>query len=159
MMEGISLEQKEGYAILSVDIPQTRNALSVPLVEYMDTLVDSVIADKDIHCLVITGGGEKSFVAGADIAKLVKMSPEESRYSIEVGHKLFSKIETMDIPVVAAINGYCLGGGLSGWADMRAAVFIGITMHDPRKAGVIGEPRLVPLRRVFQGCTSSVHRS
>ena len=112
MMEGISLEKKEGYAILSVDIPQTRNALSVPIVEYMDTLVDSVIADKDIHCLVITGGGEKSFVAGADIAKLVKMSPEESRYSIEVGHKLFSKIETMDIPVVAAINGYCLGGGL-----------------------------------------------
>ena len=60
MMEGISLEKKEGYAILSVDIPQTRNALSVPIVEYMDTLVDSVIADKDIHCLVITGGGEKS---------------------------------------------------------------------------------------------------
>ena len=82
MMEGISLEKKEGYAILSVDIPQTRNALSVPIVEYMDTLVDSVIADKDIHCLVITGGGEKSFVAGADIAKLVKMSPEESRYFI-----------------------------------------------------------------------------
>lgn len=74
--------------------------------------MDEVAADKNIHCLIITGGGEKSFAAGADISKLVNMSPEESRYSIEVGHKLFSKIETLDIPVIAAVNGYCLGGGL-----------------------------------------------
>nr|WP_314463003.1 enoyl-CoA hydratase/isomerase family protein [uncultured Clostridium sp.] len=112
MIEGIRLEKKEGYAILSVDIPDTRNALSVPIVEYMNILVDQVIEDRNIRCLIITGGGEKSFIAGADITKLVKMTPEESRYSIEVGHKLFSKIETMDIPVVAAVNGYCLGGGL-----------------------------------------------
>lgn len=112
MIEGITLEKKQGYAILTVDIPKTRNALSVPIVEYMDELVDQVIADKSIHCLLLTGGGEKSFIAGADISQLVKMSPEDSRYSIEVGHKLFSKIETMDIPSVAAINGYCLGGGL-----------------------------------------------
>ena len=112
MIEGITLEKKNGYAVLTVDIPKTRNALSVPIVEYMDELVDQVIADKSIHCLVLTGGGEKSFIAGADISQLVKMSPEDSRYSIEVGHKLFTKIETMDIPSVAAINGYCLGGGL-----------------------------------------------
>ena len=93
MMEGISLEKKEGYAILSVDIPQTRNALSVPIVEYMDTLVDSVIADKDIHCLVITGGGEKSFVAGADIAKLVKMSPAEARYPLRLGISCFPRLK------------------------------------------------------------------
>lgn len=111
-MEGIKLEKKENYAILWVDNPKTRNALSVPIVEYIDTLIDEVAADKEIHCLIITGGGEKSFIAGADISGLVKMSPEESRYSIEVGHKLFSKIETLDIPVVAAVNGYCLGGGL-----------------------------------------------
>lgn len=111
-MEGITLVKKAGYGILTVDIPETRNALSVPIVEYIDTLIDQVIADPDLRCLVITGGGEKSFVAGADISKLVKMSPEESRYSIEVGHRLFSKIETMDIPVVAAVNGFCLGGGL-----------------------------------------------
>lgn len=111
-MEGIKLEKKENYAILWVDNPKTRNALSVPIVEYIDTLIDEVAADKEMHCLIITGGGEKSFIAGADISGLVKMSPEESRYSIEVGHKLFSKIETLDIPVVAAVNGYCLGGGL-----------------------------------------------
>lgn len=112
MIEGITLEKKDGYAVLTVDIPKTRNALSVPIVEYMDELVDEVIEDKTMHCLMLTGGGEKSFIAGADISQLVKMSPEDSRYSIEVGHKLFSKIETMDIPSVAAVNGYCLGGGL-----------------------------------------------
>ena len=111
-MEGIRLEKKGNYAVLWVDNPKTRNALSVPIVEYIDTLVDEVAADKNMHCLVITGGGEKSFIAGADISGLVKMTPEEARYSIEVGHKLFTKIETMDIPVVAAVNGYCLGGGL-----------------------------------------------
>ncbi len=111
-MEGIKLEKKENYAILWVDNPKTRNALSVPIVEYMDTLIDDVAADKEIHCLILAGGGEKSFIAGADISGLVKMSPEESRYSIEIGHKLFSKIETLDIPVIAAVNGYCLGGGL-----------------------------------------------
>ncbi|MBQ9007848.1 MAG: enoyl-CoA hydratase/isomerase family protein [Clostridia bacterium] len=111
-MNGVTLEKKENYAILTVDIPETRNALSVPIVKYMDQLVDEVIADARMHCLVITGGGPKSFIAGADIRQLVKMTPEDSRYSIEVGHKLFSKLETMDIPVVAAINGYCLGGGL-----------------------------------------------
>ena len=112
MIEGITLTKKERYAILMVDIPETRNALSVPIVEYLDELVEDVIRDPKMRCLIITGGGPKSFIAGADIRQLVKMTPEDSRYSIEVGHKLFSKLETMDIPVVAAINGYCLGGGL-----------------------------------------------
>lgn len=112
MIEGITLTKKENYAILMVDIPKTRNALSVPIVEYMGTLIDEVENDPNMHCLMITGGGPKSFIAGADIGQLVKMSPEESRYSIEVGHKLFSRIETLGIPVIAAVNGYCLGGGL-----------------------------------------------
>ena len=57
MIEGITLEKKENYAILMVDAPKTRNALSVPIVEYMTRLVDEVIADKSMRCLVITGGG------------------------------------------------------------------------------------------------------
>lgn len=111
-MKGITLQKKACIAVLQVDIPENRNALSVPAVEHMDALVEEVLADQNMRCLIITGGGEKSFAAGADIAELVTMTPEEARYSIEVGHKLFSKLETMDIPVIAAINGYCLGGGL-----------------------------------------------
>ncbi len=111
-IEGVTLVKKENYAILTVDIPATRNALNVPTLKYMEELVDDVIADPAMHAMILTGGGEKSFIAGADISQLVKMSPEDSRYSIEVGHALFSKIERMDIPVIAAINGFCLGGGL-----------------------------------------------
>ena len=70
MIEGITLEKKLNYAILKVDIPATRNALSVPIVEYMDELVEQVIADKAMRCLIITGGGPKSFIAGADISGL-----------------------------------------------------------------------------------------
>lgn len=111
-IEGIRLEKKKGYGVITVNIPQTRNALSVPIVEYIGTLLDQAEGDREIRSLIITGGGEKSFVAGADIGGLVNMTSEEARYSIEVGHKLFSRIETLDIPVVAAVNGYCLGGGL-----------------------------------------------
>ena len=111
-MEGVTLVKKNHYAVLTVDLPQSRNALSVPVVEYMSSLVDQAAEDPKMCCLVLTGGGEKSFIAGADIRKLVEMTPEESRYSIEAGHKLFSKLETMDIPVIASVNGYCLGGGL-----------------------------------------------
>ena len=110
--EGVTLEKKGSYAVLTVDIPETRNALSVPVLEHMEGLIDDLAKDKDIHCLILTGGGEKSFIAGADIRQLVKMSPEDSRYSIEVGHRVFSKIEMLPYPTIAAVNGYCLGGGL-----------------------------------------------
>ncbi len=108
----ITVEYKEGYAVLTIDSPQTRNALSVSAIEHIDKLIDKVMVNNDIRALLITGGGEKSFIAGADISKLVEMTAEEARYSIEVGHALFSKIERLPIPVVAVINGYCLGGGL-----------------------------------------------
>lgn len=111
-IQGVTLTKQGKTATIMVDIPASRNALSVPVVEYIDSLVDEVEKDKDIHCLVITGGGEKSFIAGADIGLLVKMSPDEARYSIVAGHKLFSHIEALPIPTIAAVNGYCLGGGL-----------------------------------------------
>ncbi len=111
-MDGIILEKVGSVALLTVDIPQTRNALSVPIVLYMQTLIDEIAKDKDVRALIITGGGEKSFIAGADIGRLAQMTPEDSRYSIEVGHKLFSTIEQLPFPTIAAVNGYCLGGGL-----------------------------------------------
>ena len=73
-MEGVTLVKKNHYAVLTVDLPQSRNALSVPVVEYMNTLVDQVAEDPDLHCLVLTGGGEKSFIAGADIRKMLSSS-------------------------------------------------------------------------------------
>ena len=108
----VRFEKKGNVATITIDRPEFRNALSVPIVEYMETVVDRIAADKEIHCLIIAGSGEKAFISGADISKLVEMTPEESKYSIDVGHRLFQKIENLPIPTIAAVNGYCLGGGL-----------------------------------------------
>ncbi|WP_206079928.1 enoyl-CoA hydratase/isomerase family protein [Propioniciclava coleopterorum] len=109
MTDGYTLTHDGGVATLTVDRPAQRNALDVPLVE---RLTDALDALEGARCLVLTGGGEKSFIAGADINDLLAYTPEQARRHIEVGHRLFSLIEELPIPTIAAVNGYCLGGGL-----------------------------------------------
>lgn len=108
----IRLVRHEGYAEILVDRPAQRNAVTIPHMEHMARLVDEVEADPAIHCLVFSAAGEKSFLSGSDISGLKEMGPAESKYEIDVGHRLFSRLERLAIPVVACINGYCLGGGL-----------------------------------------------
>ncbi len=110
MAEGYTLTHDGGVATLTVDRPAQRNALDVPLVEDLTATLSTL--DAGVRALILTGGGEKSFIAGADINDLLAYSPEQARRHIEVGHRLFSLIEELPIPTVAAINGYCLGGGL-----------------------------------------------
>ncbi|GGE35276.1 crotonase [Pullulanibacillus camelliae] len=110
--DGVILEKNGKVATITLDMPETRNALSLSIIEYIDKQVDEVIKDKDIQCLIITGGTGKFFVSGANIENLEVMTPSNAKDFIEAGHKLFTKIETLDIPTIAAINGYCLGGGL-----------------------------------------------
>lgn len=108
--EGYTLTHDGGVATLTVDRPAQRNALDVPLVTELTAALGNL--DAGVRALVITGGGEKSFIAGADINDLLGYTPEQARRHIEVGHRLFSLIEELPIPTLAAINGYCLGGGL-----------------------------------------------
>lgn len=108
----IRIEIDGAVATLVVDRPTSRNALSIPVCEQIDELLTEVERNSDVRVLVVTGSGPKSFIAGADINELVKYTPAQAYRHIEVGHRLFTRIENLAIPTIASVNGYCLGGGL-----------------------------------------------
>lgn len=110
--DDLTLERKDNIAILTVGGNSKINSLGVETCLAIDKILDELEEDKDVRCLIITGAGERSFIAGADINDLVKYNPAEAYEHIIIGHKLFTRIEELSIPTIAAINGYCLGGGL-----------------------------------------------
>src|SRR5690554_1984052 len=74
--------------------------------------MDEIAIDSSVRVVIITGSGEKAFVAGADISEMNEKTPMEARYFSQLGHKLMNKIESLPQPVIAAVNGFALGGGL-----------------------------------------------
>lgn len=117
------LFKKEGHiGLLSINRPEALNALNSTLLEELSQAIDMVEKDPDIHVLILTGEG-RAFVAGADINEMKHMSPMEARIFAEKGMSLFRKIELMEKPVIAAVNGFALGGGceLSMCTDIRIA--------------------------------------
>ncbi len=110
--ENIILEVDNSIATLFFNRPKALNALNNALFDELDIALDQISANKDIRVLILTGTGDKAFVAGADIAELVKMNPLEGKSFSRKGQKVFSKIEALPIPAIAAVNGFALGGGL-----------------------------------------------
>lgn len=107
----VRLEIEGGVATLTVDRPKALNALSAAVLTALSEAVAQVAARDDLRCLILTGAGEKAFVAGADIAAMQQMSPSEAQAFAGLGHRTFEALEALEIPVIAAVNGYCLGGG------------------------------------------------
>jgi len=119
----IDLKVAEGIATVTVNRPKSMNALSQEVLEQMEQVIKDVAKNDQVRALIITGAGNKAFVAGADISAMVDMTAQEAReYSI-VAHNLYGMIEQLPIPVIAAINGYALGGGceLALVCDIRIA--------------------------------------
>ncbi|TEB13877.1 putative enoyl-CoA hydratase echA8 [Pelotomaculum sp. FP] len=119
----IDLKVAEGIATVTVNRPKSMNALSREVLEQMEQVIKDVAKNDQVRALIITGAGNKAFVAGADISAMVDMTAQEAReYSI-VAHNLYGMIEQLPIPVIAAINGYALGGGceLALVCDIRIA--------------------------------------
>ncbi|WP_353892751.1 short-chain-enoyl-CoA hydratase [Proteinivorax hydrogeniformans] len=115
--------QKQGeVGILSINRPKALNALNQELLSELNIAIEKITENADIKALLITGEG-KSFVAGADISQMLDKSPEEARNFAVLGMDVFRKIELMEIPVIAAINGFALGGGceLALACDIRIA--------------------------------------
>ena len=102
---------EEGVGIATVNRPKALNALDGRTVQELSDLVEAVRRDPSVRALVLTGAGEKAFVAGADIAAMSTLSPIEARRFAEAGHRLCFALEGLDIPTIAAVNGFALGGG------------------------------------------------
>ncbi len=103
---------ESGVALVTVNRPDKLNALSRGVVEELGQAANRIAEDSAIRAAILTGAGEKAFVAGADINELAAFSPVEARTYALRGQQVFRKLETLGKPVVAAVNGYALGGGL-----------------------------------------------
>ena len=120
-MTNILLEKKGLIAVATINRPKALNALNSEVLTDLDELVSTVKADADIRALVITGSGEKAFVAGADIGEMSTLTKEGGEAFGKHGNNVFRAIETLPIPTIAAVNGFALGGGceLSMACDIR----------------------------------------
>ncbi|HSL69802.1 MAG TPA: enoyl-CoA hydratase-related protein, partial [Longimicrobiales bacterium] len=112
MAEHITVERTAATAVVTVNRPDKLNALNAGIVDELHQTFRVLAGDEDIRGVILTGAGAKAFVAGADIGELAKMSPLSGIGVSRAGQDAFRFIETMAKPVVAAVNGFALGGGL-----------------------------------------------
>ncbi len=110
--ETIKIEREENIVWIVLNRPHRLNAFNDILVEELSEALDTVENDPSVRCVIITGEGDRAFSAGADITAFPKVTPVKAQEFSRRGQKVFSKIEEMSKPVIAAINGYALGGGL-----------------------------------------------
>ena len=119
-MEFITYEVEDKVGIITINRPKALNALNSQVLDELDATLDGVDLDV-IRCLILTGAGEKSFVAGADIGEMSTLTKAEGEAFGKKGNDVFRKLETFPIPVIAAVNGFALGGGceISMSCDIR----------------------------------------
>lgn len=122
-LKNVILEKEDHLAIVTINRPKALNALNSETLNDINAVLDDLEKDKNIYAVILTGAGEKSFVAGADIAEMKDLNEEEGRKFGELGNKVFRRLETLDKPVIAAVNGFALGGGceISMACDIRIA--------------------------------------
>lgn len=122
-LKNVILEKEEHLAIVTINRPKALNALNSETLKDLDTVIEDLEKDNTIYAVILTGAGEKSFVAGADIAEMKDLNEEQGREFGILGNKVFRRIEKLDKPVIAAISGFALGGGceLSMACDIRIA--------------------------------------
>jgi 3-hydroxypropionyl-coenzyme A dehydratase len=122
-MKYIQLEPREEIAIIRINRPEALNAMNIDVIAELSRTIDIVGADDGIKVLIITGVGEKSFCAGADIAYMVNIDPVQAEKYASSAQGVLNKIENLQKPIIAAVNGFALGGGceLAMVCDIRIA--------------------------------------
>ncbi|MEJ2218013.1 MAG: enoyl-CoA hydratase-related protein [Gemmatimonadota bacterium] len=155
----IQIERQDGQAVVVVARPEKLNALNAATIDELREAFQELATDDDIRGIIVTGAGEKAFVAGADIGELAKMNALSAIETSRRGQDAFRFIERLSKPVVAAVNGYALGGGLelALGCHLRIAadnarfglpeVTLGII---PGYGGTVRLPRLVGRGRALQ---------
>lgn len=132
--ENILVEVADGVAVLTLNRPKVLNALNAALFAELDAALDALAADDAVRAVIVTGAGEKAFAAGADIQELAAVDGLRGQALATRGQRLFGKMETLGKPVIAAINGFALGGG----CEMAMAATIRIASEGAR----LGQPEV-----------------
>ena len=120
--KNIVLQKEDKVAMLTISRPKALNALNSETLKELDLAIDEISSDDEIYAVILTGEG-KAFVAGADITEMKDLDVMGGRRFGNLGNKVFRKLETLEKPVIAAVNGFALGGGceLSMACDIRIA--------------------------------------
>ena len=132
--KNIIVEKKEGIAKIKINRPKVLNALNKETILELTKAVEELNLDKKIKVAILTGEGDKAFIAGADISQMKDMNPLEGKEFAEIGHNLLNNIENSRIPFIAAINGYALGGGCE--------VLMACDICIASKNALIGQPEI-----------------
>ncbi|MGH9315948.1 MAG: enoyl-CoA hydratase/isomerase family protein [Thermoanaerobaculia bacterium] len=112
MSDWVRVETVEGIRTLRVDRQEKLNALNAEVLADLERAIAAAVGDETLRCLIVTGAGEKAFIAGADIGELAKLTPVGGREHALRGQEVLRALERLPIPSIAAINGYAYGGGL-----------------------------------------------
>ncbi|HEX76807.1 MAG TPA: crotonase [Dehalococcoidia bacterium] len=135
-LQNTIFEREDNIAIITVNRPDKRNALNKDVRRELRAILEEVKADPRIKVLVITGAGDKAFIAGSDIAELKEMSPLDfHRFAATLGQQLYTDFENLEIPVIAMINGFALGAGL----ELAMACDIRVAAEGAR----LGQPEIL----------------
>jgi enoyl-CoA hydratase len=132
--ENIRYEKKNAIAYITIDRQKVLNALSTATMRELNQAFTAINADAEIRAVILTGAGEKAFVAGADISELNRLNAAEAKEYARRGHALFDLIEGLGKPVIACINGFALGGG----CELAMACTMRIASDNAR----IGQPEV-----------------
>src|ERR1044072_1775718 len=132
--ENLLLEHDGPVAILTINRPAVLNALNTPTTDELRHAIIHLKHDANVRVVIITGAGEKAFIAGADINELAALRPTQGKEHAQRGQHVFDLIENMGKPVIAAINGFCLGGG----CELAMACTLRIAADTAR----IGQPEI-----------------
>lgn len=112
MFKNLLVESKEGISVVTINRPEALNSLNTEVLNDLEKYFSEVREDKSTRVIVLTGGGEKAFVAGADIKELSTLNQKSAKEFSQKGQRIFSMMESLPQAVIGAINGFTLGGGL-----------------------------------------------